>query len=189
MRPSYRSIFLKADSRITVHCIQKALQTQFLPRDFAEVAKNLLVLLETSITRTCVSFLKVASRQICSLLANDRQSEIVKFGHVPRCFFSEPNHQDRNHHCIIEPTTYPKRLQRISGTVELRVRKILKNSCILLSATLLVPRRFCVAKVLVLFQIVTTVSPRAGKLAFLQYVGCTNLLDFLDEKLACVRLC
>lgn len=61
----------------------------------------------------------------------------------------------------------------------------MKNSSVLLSATLQEPNRFQAEKVLLPLRLVRLYSYSAHDFIFLQYVECTNLLEPLDERVAC----
>lgn len=57
----------------------------------------------------------------------------------------------------------------------------MKTNTVLPFATSQIPRRFSVAKILLLFHIVIIVSSSADKFVFVQYVTFANLLAFPDE--------
>lgn len=76
--------------------------------------------------------------------------------------------QRRKYSLRYSKSTYTKRFQRIFGTVKFEARKRFENSFVLLNSTLQVARRLWVARILLLFRIVTSDSTRAYAFVLLE---------------------
>lgn len=118
----------------TVHYIQKDFQVEHVSECAVEVTANVPALLVTDTAWTFVQLLKGVARRHCSLHLQDIRLELGRSRYVLKCLGPENKHQNRNGHCITEPSAYPRRLQHNFGSVQFGARKTLKNIFVLLSA-------------------------------------------------------
>lgn len=151
-----------------------------------EVSASIHALLKTSTTQTVTCPLKGVAEMLRSPSLHDIPLDFVKYGQFPVSLILDLSHRDTDHDYIVTPLTYPARLQRILETLKFGARKTMNNSFFLLSATLQVPRRFWVAKVLLVFRVVTPESMSFGELSILQSMKDTNPFESLEEKLGSV---
>lgn len=126
----------------------------------------MLTLVDTKTMQTFVYLSKDVAQQQCSQLLYDTQLKFVKSGYFLGGLVPELRHKERDNNCVIERSTYPKRLQRIFGTVEFVAEKTLKNGSVLPAVASQILKIFCVTKVLLILCTVTPDTVRANEFDF-----------------------